>query len=563
MAVYQHLTVTPIAQDVQENSSCVRILWQSTQTGGSYNETERTAYYLVSVNGQTPVKQEVSYTLPMGTTKTIVDTQCTVPHDSLGNATVEVQTWMNTHISAGVVELRQTLELPSIPRATAPVATDSAIEGVCTVTLPKNNNSYTHSLFYTFGKLSGYIGADGSCTEQEARFSAEQVQFPVPESFYSAIPDSKQGQCTFLCRTYNADELIGERTCTCIFTAEEQRCAPVLNGTVRDTNDTTLALTGDENTLIRFHSNALCSCTAAGRNGAAVTKQQVNGHALSQGQYVLSAVEGSSFRFSAVDSRGYEAQQTVECTMIPYSRLTNNATVSRLGAASSRARLTVRGECFCGSFGQTENTLSVFYSIAGGPLQQAQPVMENGRYYLELMLSDLDYESSFLIEVTVADCLERAVKTLTLGKGVPVFDWSEGDFAFHVPVMMDSPLNIRAGGTGASTPKEALENLGISLSMLAGVEYETPERCDEKTVYTKRIHFGAMPNCAVGEQPHNVAATKILRCCGSDSAGRTIPFGGAHTPRVDVFADTQKIYLDTQSDCSGQTATVQLWYLKD
>lgn len=563
MAVYQHLAVTTLAQNVQENTSTVRILWQSTQTGGSYNETERTAYYLISVNGQTPVKQEVSYTLPMGTTKSVVDTQYTVPHDSLGNATVEVQTWMNTHISAGVVELRQTLELPQIPRATEPVATDSAIEGVCTVTLPKMNSGYTHSLYYTFGDLSGYIGGDGESKEQEERFSAEQVHFTVPESFYSAIPNEKQGVCTFLCRTYSAESLIGERSCTCVFTAEEHQCAPLLSGSVRDINEETLALTGDENTLIRFHSNALCSSTATGRNGAGIVKQQVNGHTLSQGQYVLSAVEGSSFRFSAVDSRGYEAQQTVECGLIPYSRLTNNATVSRLGAASNRARLTVRGECFCGSFGQTENTLCVSYSIAGGSPQQATPVVENGRYYLELVLTDLDYESSFLIEVTVADRLERAVKTLTLGKGVPVFDWSEKDFAFHVPVMLDTPLDIRSGGTGASTERTALENLGISLPMLPGVEYETPERHDGKAVYTRLLDFGAMPNSEVESRAHNAAATKILRCSGSDSTGRTIPFGGVHTPRVEIFADTQRIYLDTEDDCSGQTATVQLWYLKE
>jgi len=130
MAVYQHLAVTTLAQNVQENTSTVRILWQSTQTGGSYNETERAAYYLISVNGQTPVKQEVSYTLPMGTTKTVVDTQYTVPHDSLGNATVEVQTWMNTHISAGVVELSQKLQLDTIAQAGTLRATDSMIGGI-------------------------------------------------------------------------------------------------------------------------------------------------------------------------------------------------------------------------------------------------------------------------------------------------------------------------------------------------------------------------------------------------------------------------------------------------
>ena len=42
----------------------------------------------------------------------------------------------------------------------------------------------------------------------------------------------------------------------------------------------------------------------------------------------------------------------------------------------------------------------------------------------------------YTLTVTVRDKLETAQKTLILPKGLPVFDWGEGDFAFHVPVVL-------------------------------------------------------------------------------------------------------------------------------
>lgn len=121
MAVYQTLTVTEVADSmsITDNTSKVRIWWYSEQTGESYNLNTRTAYYWVSINGGEETKYSVSYTLPKGKTKTIVDTTITVPHKDDGSGTVKVRVWMDTRISAGVVELDLEKELKVIPRATA------------------------------------------------------------------------------------------------------------------------------------------------------------------------------------------------------------------------------------------------------------------------------------------------------------------------------------------------------------------------------------------------------------------------------------------------------------
>ena len=120
MAVTQTLSLTEVAGSVNifANTSKVRILWQSTQTGDSFNGYTRTAKYYVSINGGAEKEYVVSYTLPQNSTKTIVDTTLTVTHKSNGTGTIKVRTWMDTRISAGVVEKTHTITLSTITKPT-------------------------------------------------------------------------------------------------------------------------------------------------------------------------------------------------------------------------------------------------------------------------------------------------------------------------------------------------------------------------------------------------------------------------------------------------------------
>lgn len=120
MAVTQSLTVREVAGsiDVSANTSVVEIIWTSTQTGESWNGYEKLASYYVSINGGIQEQYQVYYTLPKNSTTTIVSERITVKHKEDGTGTVNVETWMDTGISAGVVELTKTLTLTTIPRAT-------------------------------------------------------------------------------------------------------------------------------------------------------------------------------------------------------------------------------------------------------------------------------------------------------------------------------------------------------------------------------------------------------------------------------------------------------------
>ena len=120
MAVNQTLTVyeLPGSINTSANTSQVRILWESTQTGASANQFTRTAKYYVSINGGAETEYSVAYKLPLLSTVTIVDKTITVTHKGDGSCTVSVRTWMDTDIiGQGVMEKSETLTLTQISRA--------------------------------------------------------------------------------------------------------------------------------------------------------------------------------------------------------------------------------------------------------------------------------------------------------------------------------------------------------------------------------------------------------------------------------------------------------------
>ena len=204
MSVSQSLTLTQSSQNVANNTSAVRILWTSTQAGQSFNNYTRTAKYFVSVNGGAEAEYNVSYTLPKGTTKTILDTTLTVNHKTDGTGSIKVRTWMDTDISAGVVEQAKTLTLTTIPRATTPVlsTTNAEMGSQIAISMPRASSSFTHDLAYSFngGSYTNIVTGVGTAYNWTIPILAEQ------------LPNGVSGQITIRCTTKSGSTVIGAKT---------------------------------------------------------------------------------------------------------------------------------------------------------------------------------------------------------------------------------------------------------------------------------------------------------------------------------------------------------------
>ena len=201
MSVSQTLDVSETSYSIADNTSKVRIIWKSTQSGTSYNGFTRTAYYYYSVNGGSEIAKTVSYTLPQNSTKTIVDTTLTVPHEPDGSGTIKVRTWMDTDISAGVIQKDSgTITLTTIPRKSTLSVSNGELEKAQTLKATRKSDGFTHTLTWTCGAHKGTIAT---------KSSAVSWTFTPSKELSKEAPYGTKVCCSFKLTTYNGSNAVG------------------------------------------------------------------------------------------------------------------------------------------------------------------------------------------------------------------------------------------------------------------------------------------------------------------------------------------------------------------
>ena len=552
---------------------------------------------------------------------------CSVTHNMDGTKTVTVAVDFKGYEGSGkaangfAITGSASVTLTHIPRASTIGATDANIGAGSVIAVSRKSTDYTHSIAYAFGGLAGYLTSDGGITDKETKFTATSIPFALPESFYYEIPGNPTGKCTLSCTTYLGNTQIGEKQ-TCVFTvtAAKDQCAPLVTAQAEDVNEATVALTGNAAVLVRYASNAKCTITATPRFGATIRAKTVEGVAV-EDAVILPAKDG--YVFAATDSRGYTTSVTLTPRVIPYVILTCRATAKRDDPTSGKATLTVSGECFAGSFGAAENALTLRYRVGGGDWVTLTPAFTDHTYTATAALTGLLYTQRHTITVEAADHLATVTAASTVEKGIPVFDWGETDFRFHVPVYgadgqgfapagyglgtdcayIDSFENITksgfyigydgpfegawygyasASGNGEYVTIELWYSYGtykctrtktynvwgewewVNPPMYTYSEYRTTERYQGKPVYAKCISIGAMPSNATTTTPHGISSLKDL----VDVWGNT---GQYHFPtqwesnnigKIDIYTTSQNVLVRTTADWSGYTGYVTLKYTK-
>lgn len=316
MAVSQSLAVTQSSQSVSANTSKVRILWKSTQTGDSYNGYTRTAYYYVSVNGGSETKYSVSYTLPKGATKTIVDKTITVNHKADGTGSVKVRTWMDTDISAGVVTQTKTLTLDTIPRATQHTLSASSADmgDKVTISCPRAASGFTHDLAY---KIPGDEYYTAITTGVGTSYS-----WTVPDRA-TAIPDDTSVQMTVRCITKNGSTTIGTKYA---YITAKVPASVIPTVSAVTTAETVSGLAAQFGAYVQSKSKLKTTITAAGAKGSTIKEYSstVAGKTYTGRTWTSDtlATSGSlTIKTRVKDSRGrWSAYKNTTITVVAYSK---------------------------------------------------------------------------------------------------------------------------------------------------------------------------------------------------------------------------------------------------
>ena len=319
----------------------------------------------------------------------------------------------------------QTFTLPTIPRASSVSCSTANIGSNATITINRASSSFTHTLTYAFGSLSGTIATKTSSTN---------ISWTIPTTFYGQIPNSKSGTGTITCDTYNGSTLIGSKSTSFTATVNESASKPTLNPTAVDSNNTTTALTGDSSKFIKYYSNASVATGAQARNSATLKSQKITcgAKSITSASGTINAVESGTFTFSATDSRGYTTTQTVNKTLIEYIKLTCSLNAGAPTTAGV-ATLKISGNYFNGSFGKVANTLTVQYRYKAqggsyGSWTTVSATKSNNTYNATATISGLNYQTTYVFQARAVDKLATINTDEQARRTTPIFDWSKNDF---------------------------------------------------------------------------------------------------------------------------------------
>lgn len=372
----------------------------------------------------------------------------TVPHNADGTWSGKIGASYRLNINyggtyIGTISGDQTITLPTIPRASTVSATDANIGSVSSIYINANSSAFSHGLLVTFGSLNFYLDGNGNPSSSYVTFMQRTVPFRLPDSFYAQIPNSATGEVTLTLWTHtDKDHYFDPETTTFTATAAAALCAPTVSATCQDTNEKTLALTGNADALVRYASTASGSLSVAARNSASIKRITVAGTEipLNATSYAITNVETNKVTVTATDSRGYSTTQTIEKTLVPYVQLTCNILrANRPVPSSNEAQIEIAGQYFAGNFGAADNTLTLKYQNPSGDWVAVTPTIDTTKntYTASITVPDLDYRQAFSIPVQAEDKLFTATNTAQIMAGVPSFYWTKEFFQLNVPLRLN------------------------------------------------------------------------------------------------------------------------------
>ena len=342
-------------------------------------------------------------------------------HNADGTGSASYSASISSPWGIGTASVSGTITLPTIPRASSVTATSAEIESATSININRASSGFKHTLRYKFGSLTGTIATN----------VATSYGWTLPTSFYEQIPNAKTGTCTIYCDTYSGSTLLGTKSTTFTVKTNEELCKPEVSVIVEDINKKTTELTGPTNKFVKYMSNALITTTSVARNNATIKSTSVvcgDGKSGTGESVTLNKVESAKFTITVTDSRGYSTVIVSQKTLINYVNLTINPTFVRPEPTTGEVKLTYNGNYFNGSFGTTNNSLTVRYRYkeTGTDTWSAYKTLTSslsGNTYSNTVSlgTDFDYRKSYNFQIQAIDKLQTITNSEgSVSQGIPM-----------------------------------------------------------------------------------------------------------------------------------------------
>ena len=337
-----------------------------------------------------------------------------VKHNDNGTKDINVSSSMSTSdFTPSYSSASGNVTLTTIPRASSVSGGSGNIGSSTTISISRASGSFTHTLEYAFGNLSGTI-ATGVGTS---------YKWTIPTSFYAQIPNSNSGTGTITCKTYSGGTLVG--TSSVVFTAKVTNSNPIIGTfTYKDSNSSTTAITENNQRIIRNNSNLLFSVgTATAKNSASISKYEVTFNGLTKSRTSTGTVDfgtvnvanNLSATLKVTDSRGLTATKTITVTIDNWELPNALISLNRKNNFYSETYLKVDGT-YSSLNGKNDMTIKYQYKkVSDSSYSSLTTINDNVQVTL-----DLDNENQWNVRVQVNDKLGTATYNLVLDRGMPI-----------------------------------------------------------------------------------------------------------------------------------------------
>lgn len=345
--------------------------------------------------------------------------------------------------------------LYSIPRAKTISALSADIGYDTLITLKQTSASYTTTITYECGTLSGTI---------EEKTSEISFGWKIPEEIYSQLtPTDKEIDVKLYATTYNGDTQVGSvQTTTLKARVNEADNKPEAYLDVEDINEKILTLTNDPSKVVLNASSIKCNTQGMSKNGATIKSMAINGIELvdftyrtpegeyteiALDEYVIEKPTTNVFTLIVTDSREFTNEVTIDnqktLEKIDYIIPTISATFKRNTPVDGLVNVRYDGKFFNGLFKEgTSNTLQMAYQYRDKesdsedysewiPLIVTTSETDN-TYGGQLQLEELfNYEKQFDFRLSVKDLVNDYGVVFTTGsiaKGKPSHWYDDENF---------------------------------------------------------------------------------------------------------------------------------------
>jgi hypothetical protein len=404
-----------------------------------------------------------------------------IPHNADGTKTLNVSAYIN-HDTFSSSSQSASFKLTTIPRTSSVTCNSFFIGDSTTININRASASFTHTIKYVYGPLTGTIAT---------KTTATSVGWTPPKAdFYGQIPNGTTGYGSITCETYSGNTLIGTATTNFNAYAKENEAKPSVSATIVDTNEDTKKLTGDSTKLIKYLSKPKVTISASPKFSSTIKSRKVlwgDGVTSTSAETTFSdGVTSKNVVVSATDSRNYTtavnydlSNKWVEYVKLAFSRITLSRTESTL----STANIKVSGNYFNGSFGSVQNdfTLKYRYKINESGRNFTNyitvvPSRTNDTFDYSETLSNIDYKKEYIFEFVLED------EAMIVYSGEQVLEKGEAIFRIGEDYTRTNGRMLDQNGAEITN--------GLSKYRTGGVEIDPDTTLEELVLTEKNVPSG-------------------------------------------------------------------------